>query len=1107
MQRTIKNPVGFLWNIPLIVIIGFLASCSGIKSSPSEESLPLQQSTTQQIPAVDTSKPGWDLNPGQNLRFEKISLEDGLSQSTIFAMIQDKQGYMWFATEDGLNRYDGYNFTVYKHDPDNPSSLRDNWILSIYEDNSGTLWIGTRERGLEQYDSEHDQFIHFQNDPENPSSISDNEITTIFQDQDSFIWVGTGQKGLEKYDQENGIFIHYSHDPADPNTLSSNAVTEIYEDADGMLWVGTEDAGLNRFDRENNRWTNYRNNPDDPHSLSHDFVKAIIEDKSGNLWVGTIGGGLEMYDPGRDRFIHYHPDFADPEILSSDATAAIYQGQEGKFWVGTEGSGIYYFDPTTGTFINYQHNTGNQHSLSNNYVISIHEDREGVLWFGTLGAGINKLNNGWRNFPHYKNNANNPNSLSDNMVRAFLEETDSIIWVGTLDGGVDRFNRKNNSWNHYRHNPDDPGSLSNNFVSAIYMDRAGEIWIGTANGLDRFDPQTGAFTHYQPYPAVFPGTPSNNIRTIYEKPEGKFWIGTKGGLFRFDSEDNAWIEHYEHDPTDPHSLSENWIFSFMEDRDGIIWLGTFGGGLNRFDPDKKTFTRFQSDPNDPDSLSNSFTPAISQDSEGSIWIATSGGLDKYNQQTQSFNHYQDFDGLASNTIYCGLEDNHGNIWLGTSKGLSWFDPKSETFKNYDVGDGLQSNEFNGAACYRSEDGEMFFGGINGFNAFFPDQIQDNQTIPPIVLTSFTQDGKVLDPGKSTNSMTQVALKYPDNSFEFEFAALSYSNPENNHYAYMLEGFDTDWIETGTRRYGKYTNLPGGTYTLRMKGSNSDGVWNEDGATLAITVVPPYWGTWWFRGVFLIIMLGLGYGGFRVRVNNLEKRGRELENQVKERTSELVETQNALRQRDLEKAVTDERGRLARDLHDSVTQSLYSLTLFTEAARHMAEETGNDEIEGYVGQIGTIGLQALKEMRLLVFELRPSALDKEGLAQAIRKRLSAVEGRAGVDAKVFADEFPKLTGEIEQEFFRIAQEALNNSIKHAGASSVTVYLRHKDGLIEMEIIDDGIGFDPDNLTDSGGMGLKNIQERTERIGGTVLIKSKPTEGTSIKISIENSDNVV
>jgi signal transduction histidine kinase/ligand-binding sensor domain-containing protein len=956
--------------------------------------------------------------------------------------------------------------------------------------------------------------------------LSDDEITALYQDKDGVLWIGTGGGGLDKHvpstgseaeglDRENEHFIHYQHNPDDPQSLSSNAVSVIYQDRNGVLWIGTEGGGLNRLvlsevegsERENERWRHYANDPSDPNSLSHNAITAISEDQSGALWVGTGGGGVNRLDQENERFIHYQNDPDDQRSLSSDDVSAIYQDRDGVLWIGTRDAGINWFNPETETFVHYQNVPGDAHSLSNNLVLSIFQDREGGLWFGTIGGGVNKQNMGWRNFALYQNDPEDPNSLGDNMVRAFYQEDHSALWIGTMFGGIDRFDRETGNWRHHRHDPDDPGSLSDDWISAIHKDSSGVLWIGTASGLDKFDPETETFTHYQADPDGPPGSPSNNVRTIDEGQEGEFWIGTKGGLYRFDRQEENWSHRYHHDPGDPDSLSDNWVFSFLEDSEGIIWIGTLSGGLNRFDPEKETFAHYQKVPGDPQSLSSNIVVSIVQDREGTLWIGNSGGIDKFDPATETFSHYREKDGMPNNSVYCIVEDGGGHLWVSTNKGLSNFDPQGETFRNYDVTNGLQSNEFNSIACLMGDNEEIFFGGIDGFNTFFPDQVQDNHTIPPVVLTSLAHGGEQVNLGHNGDSLTEVTLNWPEDAFEFEFAALSFADPEKNQYAYYLEGFEETWNDVGTRRYGQYTHLPGGTYTLRVKGSNSDGVWNEVGTTVEITVVPPFWETWWFRGILFMTLVGVVFGVFRLRVRNFEARSRELEAQVEERAAELqseidqrMQVEEALRESEMEKAVAEERSRLARELHDSVTQSLYSLTLFTEAARHMVEDIGEENIEQYIGQIGVIGQQALKEMRLLVYELQPPELEREGLVRALRKRLEAVEGRAGVEARLEVDEFVKLPGNVEGELYRIAQEALNNALKHAAAGSVVLYLRQSNGNFEMEIVDDGVGFDPEATPDRGGLGLKSIRDRAEHIGGSVTIRSQPGEGTSVKVSV-------
>ena len=1159
---------------------------------------------------------------------------------------------MWFGTEDGLNKYDGYNFTVYKHDLDDPHSLSDTWITSIYEDRAGVIWIGTRDGGLERYDRELDRFTHFQNDPNDPHSLSDNEVLSIYEDRASVLWIGT-RGGLDRLDRENETFAHYQHDTEDSHSLSSNAVSSIYEDREGMLWIGTDGGGLDKFDRENERFSHYQHDPNDQNSLINNSVTSISQGLAGALWIGT-SGGLDRFDQESENFTHYLNDLDDHNSLSDNHVTSIYQDRSGRLWIGTQGGGLNRLDSELNRFTRYQSDLADPYSLSKNWVVTIVEDHEGTLWVGTVAGGVNKLDVARSNFIHHQNDPNNPQSLSSNYVRSFYQDPSGVLWIAT-DSGIDLFDRVTGVWRHEQYDPNDPGSLSDDFVTSIFQDRSGVIWIGTYfGGLNRYDRSTGRFIRYQHDPADCYSISSNDVRAMYEDQYGVLWIATRGGgLNRLDRETDHFIS-YQNDPNDPHSISSENLWDILEDQSGVLWIGT-QDGLNRFDRATERFTRFQVDPNDPSSLSHNSITSIHQDQLGVIWIGTHSGLNKFDPISENFVHYREVDGLANDVITGILEDEQGNLWLSTNKGLSRFDPRTETFRNYDVTDGLQSNEFNGGAYYKSSNGEMFFGGINGFNAFYPNRIEKNPYIPPVVLTSLSRNGEEVDLDIAIDNAYEVTFEWPDDSFEFEFAALSYVRPERNQYAYKLEGFDEDWIEIGTKRYGKYTNLPGGTYSLRLKGSNNDGVWNEVGTSIKVTILPPFWSTWWFRVILLLVLVGVVFGGYRLRIRNLETQGRELETQVVSRTRELAAL-NAVasvvsRSLDLERVLTNaldktldvmgveaggiyllrkddqvltiaaykglstqfvdgidnlkvgegfsghvtltgeplivqdlsqdpkltravikdsdfqslaiaplvsrakvlgtffvvtrrdrefsqqdvdllisiggqigvavenaqlyeqakqmavvgERQRLARELHDSVTQSLHSSILLAEAGQRLASRGDLERTRVYLTRLGEINQQALKEMRLLVYELRPLHLRNVGLVGALQHRLDAVELRAGVNVNLAVDGEIELPPDVEETLFRIAQEALNNALKHAAPTSIMVTV-HIEGespnkRVELDIIDDGRGFDPTALGDEGGLGLVSMRQRVENIGGVLDIRSMPGEGTHVRASVD------
>jgi PAS domain S-box-containing protein len=821
-------------------------------------------------------------------RFTHLTSEQGLSHNAVKCILQDSQGFMWFGTQDGLNRYDGYTFTVYRHLRSDPNSLSNSTITALYQDRSGTLWIGT-VMGLDSFAGGAASFIHY-------PAVAE-QVGAIYEDATGILWIGTAGSGLFRYDRAAGQFTQYTHDPANSNSLSDDDVMAIYEDSSGTLWVGTAYGGLNAFDRATERFTRYHHDSADPHSLSYDQVTTIYEDDSGVLWVGTGSyyevevGGLNVFDrtPGhaseggayaseRGTFTRYLHDPHNPHSLSNNHVRAIYEDQTGILWIGTD-DGLNIFDRTTDSFVGYHHDPLNPRSLGDSPITVIYEDRAGTLWFGTDGAGVSKYARVKEKFARYQPDPLDPNSLSGAEVGALDEDHTVTLWIGIQGGGLDSLNRATGRFTHYSHDPDDPHSLGHDHVKALYEDHEGVLWVGTNQGLDRLDRATGQFWHYVHDPDDPSSLSPGAVKAILEDHTHTLWIATEepGTLNRFDrttehaSEGGAYASErgaftrYEYDPANPDGFINTYgVRAIYEDRAGDLWLGTYNG-LVHFDRTTEKFTRYRHDPDDVHSLSHDFVWSIYEDPGGTLWIATAGGLNRFDRATGRFTVYTIEDGLANDNVMGILADGQGNLWLGTDGGLSRFDPQTETFRNYDVSDGLVSNEIMLGALHQSKSGEMFFGTLDGFNAFYPAKVKDNAHIPPIVLTAFRKFDEVVELDAPLSEAEEITLSYKDNFFAFEFAALDYTDSAKNQYAYQLEGFDEDWIYCGPRRYASYTNLPPGEYTFRVKGSNNDGIWNETGRVLGITITPPFWQTWWFRGLAAAIVLGVASAALGARM--------------------------------------------------------------------------------------------------------------------------------------------------------------------------------------------------------------------------------------------------
>jgi len=837
-------------------------------------------------------------------------VNQGLSQGSVVCILQDRHGFLWFGTQDGLNRYDGYEVANFKHDPADSTTLNDNFVITIAEDSGGTLWMGTLNtpQTLNRFDRATETFAHVSSDSVDLRYARVGSAFTFYEDPSGVRWSGAIGEGVTRFDRRTGKTTVFKHDPTDPASLLDDRVYSVFGDRSGTIWIGTRE-GLERFDPKTESFIHYRHDDKNPASLSDNWVWPILEDRAGVLWVGTYRGGLNRFDRVTETFTHFRHDETDIRSLNDDRTYSLFQDQSGMIWVGTD-NGVDRFNPDMGAFARYSNNPKNPESLIDNSVYSIHVDRSGAVWVGTL-RGLDRLDRTTGRFTHFRHDPANPASLGENMVQSILEDKSGVMWMGTQSSGLDRYDRASGRFTHFRHEPSNPQSISDNMIYALLEDRRGVLWIGTYHGgLNSFDRATGTF------------------------------------------------KAYTHSDSLPGSLSAPGIWALHEDRDGALWVGTYKGGLDKFDRETETFSHFKHDPLNPGTLSNDAVVCFHEDRTGKLWVGTMSGLNRFDKVTGTFRRYSEKDGLPNSYIVGILEDDRGRLWISTVKGISRFDPRQQVFRNYDQSDGLQGDEFNTNAFAKDpRTGEMYFGGTNGFNVFHPERVLDNSFLPPVVFSGFTryntddQEGKpIIEKGIAAKSV--ITLSYKDNVATFEFAALNFYNTFKNQYAYKLEGFSDNWIQLGTERRATFTDLDGGEYTLRVKGSNNDGVWNDTGAALRLVVTPPWWKTRWAYAGYGLMAFSLLYGLRRFELNRREQKARVRESELTAKAAvaekRVLEAENERKSKELEDARQLQLSMLPREV-PSIPD--YDIAVFMKTAT----EVGGDYYDFTRARDGTLNV--------------------------------------------------------------------------------------------------------------------------------------------------------
>ncbi|MBU1101286.1 MAG: PAS domain S-box protein [Bacteroidetes bacterium] len=832
----------------------------------------------------------------EQLKFRHLTFKDGLSVNTVYSVFQDHRGFIWMATEDGLELYNGYEFKHFKNDPNDSTSISDNFTRDICEYPEGKLWIATDGGGLNLLDLATEKFTRFTYDPGNSNSISSNEIRSLFLDNDKTIWIGTDGGGLNRLNPKTGTFEKFLFYNADSSEIINSRIWDVYADTSGaldgyedVLWMATNRAGICLFDKKRNKFSHFTTEND----LSSNNVRKFFSNpvRPNVIFVATEGGGLnkvgtDYFDSGSNRTYKLkfnsnlikHPSL--PPNISNSIWGLGYVNRGGSNYllIGTLGDGLifynllndkveYTFEPTSG-----------EESISDDSIIEIFKDNRGDLWFGTDGGGVSYYGNHSKQFDHIKYNPNNSWGLNNNLIWSIIEDVNGDIWIATDGGGINIINKVTGNVVYLT---SENSELPDNRISEVYEDptQKGRIyWIGTwNNGLCRYDKKLNTFKIYSNDRNNENSLSYNLIKDIIKdnlNPDDHiYWISTGSGLNKFNAKTEEFTR-YSYSKEDPASIGHNFIWQLYIDRDGDYWCAT-KGGLNQFFPESGKFLRYQNIPGDTTSITHNYVFNIYEDSRGHLWLGTfGGGLNRFDRKTKKFTSFREKDGLANDVVYGILEDDNGDLWVSTNLGITkvLLNPSTPhpddilyslksygsvkpiiRFRNYDVEAGLQSNEFNSGAFFKSRNGELYFGGINGVTKFNPDNIIESPFSPSIFITGFNKFNKEVKLDSSITSIQTLHLDYTDYLLNFKFAALDYSNPQKTKYAYTIEGFNDQWIDLGAKREFDLTNLDPGKYVLKIIGTNSEGIWNTEGTKLNIIISPPFWGTTWFRILFVFIL--------------------------------------------------------------------------------------------------------------------------------------------------------------------------------------------------------------------------------------------------------------
>jgi signal transduction histidine kinase/ligand-binding sensor domain-containing protein len=1041
-------------------------------------------------------------------KFNYLTVDDGLSSNRIRCIYKDSKEYLWIATDVGLDKYDSYQVKKYRQGKNQTGAISSDILTCIYEDRNKNLWFGTYD-GLNLYNPSRDNFRVFKNNPAVSSSINSNCITGIVEDKKGRLWIVTNGTCLNLWDPDNQNFIRYKFEDTKQN-LSVRPSRMAAVDSKGYIWIGSLSPGITRFDPESGVFTRF----DDP---SVDFIdysyKSIFIDNRDKIWIATDGIGFFSYDPATARFEHFGVR-GDGKGTNLNFILDIIPEDDRFLLLAVDQGGINRFDKLSKTFeyIVYENSTDN--GLNNNGIWCFHKDTQGILWVGTSGGGINYFNPQKDRFKLFTHNSNNPYSLSFNFTGGFYEDHQGMIWIGTDGGGVNVLDPATGKFKIFKHDPANPFSISGNVIRGIAEDKNHDMWIGTWDaGLNRYDRKTGKFFHYMPDKTNPSGISGRTIWNLFIDHNNALWLSIYNVGIDFFDIGKGVTRRFRPDPEKPGSISGNNSWFFFEDYDKKLWICT-SNGLDLFDSIANSFKVFHFPDNEIGS--------VYVDKAGYLWVGSNTrGLFLCNQNGTILKTYDQTNILPNNRIHAITQDNSGGIWFSSNSGISRLNTEIQKVRNYSREDGLQGDQFYQQTFLKTRKGEMYFGGYNGFNSFFPDSLKDNEFIPPVYITDFQIFNKpVVYGGPGAQFQTHISeakeirLKWDQSVFSFTFAAINYIHPKKNLYQYIMEGFEKDWNNTdASRRYVTYTNLDPGEYTFRVRASNNDEKWNNTGASLKIIILPPWWSSLWFRLIMIAAVILIFAFVFLARIRNLKVQKVRLEKLVAIKTDELNELNSS---KDKFFSI------IAHDLKNPFNTIIGFSEILKEEIRSGDPERNLE----YASLINTSAVQTLRLLENLLdwansqtgkILFKPEPINLSGLLNEELGMLNDMAARKSIELKSSISD--KLLIQADKNMIKtILRNLISNAIKFT----------HKNGIVEVNAIisdrnaeisvsDNGIGMTKETMArifridaspstrgtenEKGtGLGLFLCKEFIEKHGGKIFVESESGKGSIFRFTL-------